>query len=202
LLFTFAGVNFHALAAVTQVYHCLDPAMTRFTHSHRLVALAIASLFMAGSGFARDHGDEGHGKDKHKDKGHGKYSEEHHAKPDKAGKKMAKRQRENVQPGTYFNDTQRTYARQYYSQNYGGGKNCPPGLARKHNGCMPPGQARNWSVGQPVPRGVTVYSVAPPVLRHLPPAPYGYRYARIGGDIVLVQQQNNLIVDIIVGLLG
>jgi Ni/Co efflux regulator RcnB len=36
----------------------------------------------------------------------------------------------------------------------------------------------------------------------LPPAPYGYRYSRIGGDIVLVQQQNNLIVDIIQGLLG
>ncbi len=67
---------------------------------------------------------------------------------------------------------------------------------------MPPGQARNWAVGQPVPRGVTVYTVAQPVLRQLPPAPYGYRYARIGGDIVLVQQQNNLIVDIIVGLLG
>jgi Ni/Co efflux regulator RcnB len=36
----------------------------------------------------------------------------------------------------------------------------------------------------------------------LPPAPYGYRYARLGNDIVLVQVQNNLIVDIIVGLLG
>ena len=41
----------------------------------------------------------------------------------------------------------------------------------------------------------------PEVLRQLPPAPYGYRYARLGDDIVLVQQQNNLVIDIIVGLL-
>ncbi len=176
--------------------------MTRFTHSHRLVALAIASLFMAGSSFAKNDDGDGHGKDKHKDKGHGKHAEVHKAKPNKEQQHAVQRQRQEIRPGSYFNDQQRTYARQYYTQNYGHGRNCPPGLAKKHNGCMPPGQARNWSVGQPVPRGVTVYSVAPPVLLHLPPAPYGYRYARIGGDIVLVQQQNNLIVDIIVGLLG
>ena len=92
--------------------------------------------------------------------------------------------------------------RDYYVQNYGGGRKCPPGLAKKNNGCMPPGQARNWAVGQPIPRGVMLYQVPQPVILQLPPAPYGYRYARIGGDIVLVQQQNNLIVDIIVGLLG
>jgi Ni/Co efflux regulator RcnB len=53
-----------------------------------------------------------------------------------------------------------------------------------------------------VPRGVTIYSVPQPVITRLPPAPYGYRYARIGDDIVLVRRQNNLIVDIIQGILG
>ena len=178
--------------------------MTRLTYSHRLAALAIASLFIAGSSFAKDQGDDGHGKDKHKDKdkGHGKHAEVYKSQSHKEQPQAVQRQRPEIRPGAYFNDQQRTYARQYYSQNYGQGRNCPPGLAKKHNGCMPPGQAKKWAVGQPVPRGVTVYSVAPPVLRQLPPAPYGYRYARIGGDIVLVQQQNNLIVDIIVGLLG
>ena len=175
--------------------------MIRFTHSRRLVGLAIASLLMAGSSFAKDNGDNGHGKDKHQDKGHGRHGQVDKAKPHQA-QPHAVVQRQKIRPGAYFNDQQRTYARQYYSQNYRNGKNCPPGLAKKHNGCRPPGQARNGSVGQPVPRGVTVYSVAQPVLLRLPPAPYGYRYARIGGDIVLVQQQNNLIVDIIVGLLG
>jgi Ni/Co efflux regulator RcnB len=49
---------------------------------------------------------------------------------------------------------------------------------------------------------VTVYAVPQPLVVQLPPAPYGYRYARLGDDIVLVQQQNNLIIDIITGLLG
>ncbi|MDB5743189.1 MAG: hypothetical protein JWR68_1504 [Polaromonas sp.] len=176
--------------------------MVHFPKAYRLAVLTLASLFIAGSGIAKDHSDDHHGKNKHKDKGHGKHAEVHHDKSHKAEKKMAKRHREQVRHGAHFNDQHRSHARHYYTQHYGNGKNCPPGLTRKNNGCMPPGQARHWSVGQPVPRGVTVYTVAPPVLRQLPPAPYGYRYARIGGDIVLVQQQNNLIVDIIVGLMG
>lgn len=171
--------------------------MTRLSTTHRIVALAIASLFVAGSSFAKDHGNDEHGNN-----GHGKHSQVQSAEPHNVQQQAERRQRQEIQPGAYFNDQQRTYARQYYSQNYGHGKNCPPGLAKKNNGCMPSGQARNWSVGQPVPGGVMVYTVAQPVLRQLPPAPYGYRYARIGDDIVLVQQQNNLIVDIIVGLLG
>ncbi|MBG9387780.1 DUF1236 domain-containing protein [Caenimonas sp. DR4.4] len=116
--------------------------------------------------------------------------------------KHAAKHREDIRPGTYFNDDQRAYARRYYSEHYGHGRNCPPGLAKKNNGCMPPGQVRNWAVGQPIPRGVTVYSVPQPVIVQLPPAPYGYRYARVGNDIVLVRTDTQLIVDIIQGLLG
>lgn len=156
-----------------------------------LVALAIASLFLAGPVFAKDNDNEGRGNAKQAQK-----------QEKKAGKQAVKREREEIKHGAFFNDQHRTFAREYYSQHYGHGRNCPPGLARKNNGCLPPGQARKWDVGQPIPRGVTVYSVPQPVLVRLPPPPYGYRYARIGGDIVLVQQQNNIIVDIIQGLLG
>lgn len=166
--------------------------MTSSSHSLRIVSLAIASLLFAGTGFAKDKGDD-------HDNGGNKQGNKHSQKSDK---KAEKRQREDIKQGAYFNDQQRIYVREYYTSNYGGSKRCPPGLAKKNNGCLPPGQVRNWVVGQPVPRNVTVYSVAPPVIRMLPPAPYGYRYARIGGDIVLVQQQNNIIVDIIQVLLG
>ena len=165
------------------------------THSRiprRILALAIASLLIAGPVFAKDHDDD-HGN------GPGKHGQKHDGKKEKHADK---REREDIRPGTYFNDQQRTYVREYYTTSYGNGKRCPPGLAKKNNGCMPPGQARNWAVGQPVPRGVVIYTVPQPVIRQLPPAPYGYRYARIGGDIVLVQQQNNVIVDIIQVLLG
>ena len=173
--------------------------MTNFKNSLSIVALAIASLLMAGSAIAKKDGDD-------YDKGGNKHGQKHESKnekrEDKAEKKAEKRQREDIKQGAYFNDQQRTFARQYYTTTYSNGKRCPPGLAKKNNGCLPPGQVRNLAVGQPVPTNVTVYSVAQPVIRMLPPAPVGYRYARIGGDIVLVQQQNNIIVDIIQGLLG
>jgi len=174
-----------------------------FIHASRIAGLALLSLCIAGASFAKDHGNGGHGNSGHGgDKDNSKHSQMRAAEPRHAEEHAGPRQRQEVRPGAYFNDEHRTHARQYYSQTYANARNCPPGLAKKHNGCMPPGQAKKWAVGQPVPRGVAVYTVAQPVLRQLPPAPYGYRYARIGGDIVLVQQRNNVIVDIIAGLLG
>jgi hypothetical protein len=36
-----------------------------------------------------------------------------------------------------------------YAHGYGDGGGCPPGLAKKHNGCLPPGQAKKlYHVGQ------------------------------------------------------
>ena len=173
--------------------------MTRFNLSGRVFALAISAMFIAGSALAKNNDDdEGNGKGKGKDK----HAEKYEKKEQKRSEKAEKRERKEIEQGRYFNDQQRTYVREYYTSNYGLGKKCPPGLAKKGNGCLPPGQVRTWMVGQPIPRNVTIYSVPQPVILQLPPAPYGYRYARIGGDIVLVRQQNNLIVDIIQVLLG
>ena len=193
--------------------------MTRFLPfiaPRRLVALAIAALFLAAApSFSKDHDDDdqGHGYAKHAQKQYHKAqkrADKEYAKDQKdarkqyakAQKRAEKRRRKDIKEGTYFDDRQRDSVRQYYTHTYSQGRRCPPGLVKKHNGCMPAGQATSWQVGQPVPRGVTAYAVPQPVTRLLPPAPYGYRYARIGGDIVLVQQQNNLIVDIINGLLN
>ena len=39
----------------------------------------------------------------------------------------------------------------YYAPGIGG---CPPGLAKKHNGCLPPGQAKKlYNIGQRFPLG-------------------------------------------------
>ena len=167
-----------------------------------LASLAIASLFVAGPVFAKDHDGEGHGHGRHAQKQEQKAQKHADKQREKERKHVVRREREDIRPGSYFDDRHRTRVRQYYREHYDNGRHCPPGLAKKNNGCLPPGHARNWAVGQPIPRGVTIYSVPQPVLVQLPPAPYGYRYARIGGDIVLVRQQNNLIVDIIVNLLG
>ncbi|MHB8950714.1 MAG: hypothetical protein ACYC4S_16920, partial [Rhodoferax sp.] len=58
----------------------------------------------------------------------------------------------------HFRDEQRTLVRNYYGEQYRVGR-YPPGLAKKNNGCMPPGQARKWAVGQPLPPGVVTYSL-------------------------------------------
>ena len=176
--------------------------MTNSKTSLRIVALVTASLLLAGSAIAKKGGDDDdRGGEKHGQKREDK-REKREDKAERREDKAEQRQREDIKQGAFFNDQQRTFARQYYTTTYKDGKRCPPGLAKKNNGCLPPGQVRNWVVGKPVPTNVTVYSVAQPVIRMLPPAPVGYRYARLGGDIVLVQQQNNVIVDIIQGLLG
>ena len=159
--------------------------------NHRIALLAIASMFAAAPGFAKDKEDNGQGKGN-------KHSQKNEAK---AEKQAAKQERKEVKAGAYFNEQHRARVREYYAKEYGDGRKCPPGLAKKHNGCMPPGQA-HWDVGQRLPTDVPVYTVPQPVLVYLPTAPYGYRYHRIGNDLVLVQIQGNLIVDIIVDLLS
>ena len=171
----------------------------------RLLALTLASALLAGPVLAKD--GEGTGKHpekaaKHADKQREKAEKHADKRAEKEHKRAEKRRVEDVPVGAYFNDQHRSYAREYYGQHYSKAKSCPPGLAKKNNGCMPPGQARKLVPGQPVPAGVTLYQVPRQVIVQLPPAPYGYRYARVGNDIVLVRNENQLIVDIIVGLLN
>lgn len=167
----------------------------------RAAALALACVFLAGSSLADDDHGKGH---KHDDK----HSEKADKKADKEQRKAAKQEgkhdqhhdRDDVQVGRYFNEGHREAVRSYYAQQYGNGRHCPPGLAKKNNGCMPPGQV-HYTVGQPLPRTVTVYQVPQPVIVQLPVAPPGYRYVRVGNDILLVSPQSQLVVDVIAGLL-
>ena len=95
----------------------------------------------------------------------------------------------------HFGDRHRTLAHEYYGEQARNGR-CPPGLARKDNGCMPPGQAKKWSVGQPLPRGVAYhYDVPQALLSQFGQPPSGYRYARVGNDIVLISPRNRTVID-------
>ena len=116
------------------------------------------------------------------------------AGPERKGQKA--RVDSSVNVGSYFVDNQRTAVRTYYGNQYSAGR-CPPGLAKKNNGCMPPGQARKWVVGQQLPRDVTYYSVPPSVVRQLGAAPPSYKYVRVAADILLIAIGTNLVVDAI-----
>lgn len=183
--------------------------MRNFPTPSRLFVLAFAAALMAGPALPKDKDDEGpgrgHGRAKQAEKAD-KHAEKQREKAERHSQKdqkhAEKRKVQDLPVGGYFSDQHRSHAREYYTQHYSRGKSCPPGLAKKNNGCMPPGQAKKLTVGQPVPVGVTLYPVPQPVMVQLPPPPYGYRYARVGNDIVLVRNENQLIVDIIVGLLS
>ena len=81
---------------------------------------------------------------------------------------------------------------------YGAG-GCPPGLAKKNNGCLPPGQAKKlYNVGQRFPRGYGTpwgYNQIPyDVRRQYGLSPYGnYYYGdgylyRVNPKTMLIQQ--------------
>ena len=73
------------------------------------------------------------------------------SKPNKAEQRLSQ---PNESPGRrdrfsgHFDSHHRTLVRNYYNAQYRAGR-CPPGLAKKNNGCMPPGPARHWAVVQP-----------------------------------------------------
>ena len=96
----------------------------------------------------------------------------------------------------HFGDDQRTAVRNYYGEQYRVGR-CPPGLAKKNNGCMPPGQARKWAVGQPMPREVVYYSLPPAITVQLGVPPAGHRYVRVASDILLIAVGTGMVVDAI-----
>lgn len=95
-----------------------------------------------------------------------------------------------------FNDTHRATVHDYYGSQSKAGR-CPPGLAKKNNGCMPPGQARKWALGKPLPRDVVFYDVPQPLVVKIGVPPSGYRYVRVAGDILMIAIGTAMVVDAI-----
>jgi Ni/Co efflux regulator RcnB len=96
-----------------------------------------------------------------------------------------------------FHERQRHMAREYYRHEYHGRGRCPPGLAKKHNRCVPPGHARNWRRGAPLPRDVVVHPVPRDLEVRIGPPPRGYRYAQVAGDILMIAVATGIVVDAI-----
>jgi hypothetical protein len=90
-------------------------------------------------------------------------------------------------------DHDRNAVYNYYRTEYVAG-NCPPGLAKKDNGCLPPGQAKKlWAVGQPLPADVIYYPLPGVLLGQLSAPPVGYEYVRVANDILLMAVGSRMI---------
>jgi len=99
--------------------------------------------------------------------------------------------------GSYFASHDRDVVRHYYGDEFRKGKGCPPGLAKKNNGCLPPGQAKKWRYGQPLPRDVVWYEVPRALVIQLPAPPVNHKYVRVASDILLIAVGTSMVVDAI-----
>jgi hypothetical protein len=101
-----------------------------------------------------------------------------------------------------FTTDQRGAAHGWYAETYGKG-NCPPGLAKKNNGCLPPGQAKKrYVIGQPLGTGVTYKPIPAELSVRIGKPPEGYLYVTLDGDLLKLAVGTLLVVDAIDGLLN
>jgi len=146
-------------------------------------ALGIALLAAPMAGAKPDHGNKGKGN-------HGEAGERESSPPGHDG-----------YGGGGFSAAQRSSYADWYHDTYR--SDCPPGLAKKHNGCMPPGQAKKrYAIGAPLPHGVVLGPVPPALAIVIGVPPPGYRYGILDGDVVKLAIGTALVVDAIEGLAG
>lgn len=98
--------------------------------------------------------------------------------------------------GVHFTDQHRVVIHEYFVSEFRGGR-CPPGLAKKNNGCMPPGQAKKWRVGHPLPSDIVYYELPSTLVVKLGPPPPGHRYVRVAADILLIAVGTGMVVSAI-----
>ena len=179
-----------------------------FQHGRMLACLLAVTLSCSAS-FAEkpDWAGGGGGKADKDSKKENKHASKHEDRRDDGryesgadGKKAAKKeQKRQLKAGYYFGAPQRVVVNNYYGNEFRAGR-CPPGLAKKNNGCMPPGQAKKYLVGQRLPSNVVYYQVPQTVVYQLGAPPSGYRYVRVASDILLLAVGTGMVVDAIQNL--
>lgn len=158
-----------------------------------LVLVAIAGV-AAGPAFAGkpDHAGQGNGNAGGKGKS---------GKPGKAGggPDHGASQDDGTDGVVRFSSGQRSSYFDWYHDHYG--SNCPPGLAKKNNGCLPPGQAKKrYAIGHPLPHGIVLGPLPSALAILLGAPPVGYRYGILDGDVVKLAIGTALVVDALEGL--
>jgi Ni/Co efflux regulator RcnB len=149
-----------------------------------LSAVLLASTFLYAPVALADKDDHGHGKDKYESH----KSEHKHAKKHK--------HKHHDDDDHRFRSSDRVIIKQYIVEDYR--SHCPPGLAKKHNGCLPPGQAKKlYMIGRPLPEVVVYEPVPQPLLVQLQPVPVGYQYVMVDKDVLLISEASHKVIDAI-----
>lgn len=145
-----------------------------------LILLGCAVFALAAPAYA-DKGGKGKGHDDH-----ARGQQQHEAVYDRDSKSWLE---------IAIGDDDRNDIRRYLQNDYQ--RHCPPGLAKKHNGCLPPGQAKKYRIGDSLPGGVN-YSPIPRDLRDLlGPVPRGYQYVQVDKDVLLISEASKKVIDVV-----
>lgn len=176
--------------------------MTKFNKSVDWIIIPLFAFAMTGAPAWAEKPDMAGG-GKHQQKSHPQ--KQHEQNEDLDYRQDAYRSQQH-QPDSFpvqggFQEHQRAVIRDYYAQEFRAG-HCPPGLAKKHNGCLPPGQAKRWEMGRPLPRDLVYYDLPNSIIRQIGYPPTGYRYVRVASDILMITMGTGLVVDAIADLTG
>jgi hypothetical protein len=102
---------------------------------------------------------------------------------------------DDVQVKVAFGDSDRRAIYDYYSKKKTKHKSLPPGLAKK--GKLPPGLQKQVQRNGKLPPGLAKRHLPYELERQLSPLPRGYVRLKVGGDIVLMNEKTEVVVDII-----
>ena len=172
------------------------------------MVLLIGGIFAVGPAMAdkpswagNDKGGKGDRGDQRDDRKEDRKKDNKKDRKDDDRKSKTDNDRQSSGDRRHFQQQQHVMVRDYYAEHYRG-RHCPPGLAKKNNGCMPPGQAKKWRVGYQLPRDVVYYEVPAPLVVQIGPPPSGHRYVRVAGDILMIAIGTGMVVDAIADLGG
>ncbi|QJQ07157.1 RcnB family protein [Undibacterium piscinae] len=104
--------------------------------------------------------------------------------------------RNNTEITFSFHSNDQRIVSDYYGSQSNKAK-CPPGLAKKNNGCLPPGQAKKWRKGQALSKDIQYYDLPRDLRLRLPAPPANHRYVQVAGDILMIAIGTSMVVDAI-----
>lgn len=137
---------------------------------------ALAEKGGHGKGHSKGHGHKHSHDDEDYDRGDWHDEHEHHSRNSYS---------------VVFGGDDRVLIREYLVREYG--SSCPPGLAKKHNGCLPPGHAKRYYIGQPL--HAEWQPVPSGLLEVLTPVPMGYQYVMVDKDVLLISEASKKVID-------
>lgn len=94
-----------------------------------------------------------------------------------------------------FHNDDRVVIRSYIAERYH--RDCPPGLAKKHNGCMPPGKMHRYRSGEVLATNVVWEPVPQDVLVRLHEPYPGTQYVMVDRNVLLINEATKKVLDAI-----